>query len=515
MWRFIICLMLASVSYPKFSHEKLYAGGNEGAHGGDWISSEFTVHGQRLISLLKNNPANTQLLTADKLKAFIFAVQTTPVNATDEILRKPNGDPADALTVVDPSSLSGKAIRLHRQRWDNLLNNKVDVYRLVFHEYLQAAGINDDEYRISRHLNTDRVNQVGDNLAGTAWTNSSSAKGVTVEQTVLFDELGGYRSVVTITDSSDFGIRGMHGYGSYTLHNNNVTLQRLGSSCPLPNASIGRIETKLVLRKNTLVAESLTGDVSLGLSKVPNEVGLLAGYINWGCLSDAGTFTAYANAVQLGRPISPLPNDLPIARQNDTFQAIAYSFSTGFHGSSWNHYTAQNALRNAMENCNRPDCKIMAWSTNSCTALAVSTLERKGKTAWNVDRQKAEDSALQECNRDFNNTCHLVASACPKSPSNSNPVETQSQQPLELSTPLTIYDKGSAIRYEILWTDQAGHWGNVYITGETGKRTYYLNPGRRAVFNISGGATSFCYDTRLKNAIELVLSGTAITYCAR
>ncbi|HYX39038.1 MAG TPA: DUF4189 domain-containing protein [Oligoflexus sp.] len=100
---------------------------------------------------------------------------------------------------------------------------------------------------------------------------------------------------------------------------------------------------------------------------------------------------------------------------SSTFAAIAWSPSTGAHGTSW-HWVNQGAAdATALGHCeqygNRPgDCRVMAWAQNACAAFAVGVNQGYG-WAWNNHKEEAKDSALTYCQQ-TDAGCEVLAAVC-------------------------------------------------------------------------------------------------------
>ena len=96
--------------------------------------------------------------------------------------------------------------------------------------------------------------------------------------------------------------------------------------------------------------------------------------------------------------------------------AIAYSYSTGAYGFSYDHDTQQEAVNAAVEACDEAssedDCKAVVWFRNSCGAFANATGADPGY-GWGVGdtQQEASAVALAEC-RKRGTGCKIVRWQC-------------------------------------------------------------------------------------------------------
>lgn len=94
----------------------------------------------------------------------------------------------------------------------------------------------------------------------------------------------------------------------------------------------------------------------------------------------------------------------------DTYGAIAFSESTGAHGTSWNYDNRWQAEQRAILECGRPDCQVLVWGRNTCLSLAVGNNNGYG-WAWNNDPHTAQQRAMWECSA-RTLKCHTVTTFC-------------------------------------------------------------------------------------------------------
>jgi predicted secreted Zn-dependent protease len=93
------------------------------------------------------------------------------------------------------------------------------------------------------------------------------------------------------------------------------------------------------------------------------------------------------------------------------FQAIAFSPSSGAFGFSFNQSTQAEAEALAISYCKKSDCKSVIWSRDTCASLAVGDRNAYG-TAWQKERKAAETQALANC-RKFGKNCKIRTTTCP------------------------------------------------------------------------------------------------------
>lgn len=97
---------------------------------------------------------------------------------------------------------------------------------------------------------------------------------------------------------------------------------------------------------------------------------------------------------------------------NNNFQAIAFSSKSGAFGFSFNQKNQEQAEELAISYCKQKDCKIVIWSKDACSSLAVGKNNAYG-TSWNTNQTESEKKALDNCKK-FGKNCKIRTSACPK-----------------------------------------------------------------------------------------------------
>ena len=95
---------------------------------------------------------------------------------------------------------------------------------------------------------------------------------------------------------------------------------------------------------------------------------------------------------------------------NLQFQSIAFSKSTGKHGSASGQSKREDADSAAVSKCGATDCKTIIWAKNACASLAVGSKKGFGH-AWHEKKERAEQDALKNC-RKYDKDCEVVSTAC-------------------------------------------------------------------------------------------------------
>jgi hypothetical protein len=123
------------------------AGGRDVGNGGDFISSQFAFSARRTLSWLEFVAEGATFCRRWRLNAHELrrAFDETEIIVKDDMLVDNRG------RVVDAIGEPGRVI-LSRGRWVETVYREFDMDRLVFHELLRVAGVDDDNYRISASL---------------------------------------------------------------------------------------------------------------------------------------------------------------------------------------------------------------------------------------------------------------------------------------------------------------------------------------------------------------------------
>lgn len=100
---------------------------------------------------------------------------------------------------------------------------------------------------------------------------------------------------------------------------------------------------------------------------------------------------------------TPEPNEA-----RGTYNAIAYSRSTGLFGSSQGAATYAEAETIALAGCNAPDAQIVTWSHGRWCALATAEDKAYGYS-WADTKAEAEHNALEHCKEYSSGTSYHLA----------------------------------------------------------------------------------------------------------
>ena len=86
-------------------------------------------------------------------------------------------------------------------------------------------------------------------------------------------------------------------------------------------------------------------------------------------------------------------------------------------------------------------------------------------------------------------------------------------KPIDLTTRLEIFDTAGAATYRFFATQAEGSKGRFTYTAQTGTIDFYLNPGRTATIQTTGGAITVCYEPSLAQSISFASYSGTIRYC--
>lgn len=124
------------------------AGGFVVGNGGDFVRGTYLKVGEAVVSYLTTSPEGQALVAAKSLNVDALKATLTidRVKVSPDKLRDNGGSLVDAIGENGLVTLSSDPWALHFEK------NR-DVYYLVFHEMLRSAGVNDDNFVISKSVN--------------------------------------------------------------------------------------------------------------------------------------------------------------------------------------------------------------------------------------------------------------------------------------------------------------------------------------------------------------------------
>ncbi len=124
----------------------VHAGGV--GNGGDHIRATYLKLGASVIDFLKGTKEGERVVIDNNLniESLSQTLDITKVSVTERILIDNSGSKVDAIGVPGLVTLS-------KNEWAEHFEKDRDVAYLVFHEMLRSAGINDDNYMVSKSLN--------------------------------------------------------------------------------------------------------------------------------------------------------------------------------------------------------------------------------------------------------------------------------------------------------------------------------------------------------------------------
>jgi hypothetical protein len=116
-------------------------------NGGDHIRATFLQMGTQVMQYLRTTEAGAALLARAQIPLLSLeaSLTTAVVSVEFQDLRDNTG------SLVDAIGEPGRIV-LSRSAWAGHFEASRDLYYLVFHEMLRATGVDDDDYRVSRHL---------------------------------------------------------------------------------------------------------------------------------------------------------------------------------------------------------------------------------------------------------------------------------------------------------------------------------------------------------------------------
>lgn len=101
-----------------------------------------------------------------------------------------------------------------------------------------------------------------------------------------------------------------------------------------------------------------------------------------------------------------------IALADDDYGAIAYSKETQRYGYTTHQRSRERAEDRAIELCDRDDCEVKVWFRDTCAALATGSHGQVTGWAYNESLRRAKDRAVEECIAHDGHRCQVIISAC-------------------------------------------------------------------------------------------------------
>ena len=135
---FLITLLISSAN-SAYAHKV--------GNGGDYLRATYIAMGKSTLKYLNDTKEGNEILSKHGLSSSRLedTLDINLIKVTEQTLIDNTGSVVDALGIVDLVTLNSSA-------WFEHFQNGRDVYYLVFHEMLRSAGVNDDNYIISKQL---------------------------------------------------------------------------------------------------------------------------------------------------------------------------------------------------------------------------------------------------------------------------------------------------------------------------------------------------------------------------
>lgn len=126
----------------------VWASADKGGNGGDLIRSFFFQKGAQVIDYLERTTEGQTLAREFNLNIHELN-RTLSIDVVKVVLAKSLFD--NGGSAVDAIGTKGH-IKLCSECWKYFISQEIDPTELVFHEMLRGAGINDDNFKISKNL---------------------------------------------------------------------------------------------------------------------------------------------------------------------------------------------------------------------------------------------------------------------------------------------------------------------------------------------------------------------------
>lgn len=147
---FFMMLMFSMTSFAQSLPDTLeFAHSGGGGNGGDYIRMKFIQVGNFILQNYKGNLQKIESkVNVEKLRK---TLDINVISTTDELLYDNRGNPVDALGSINRITLY-RGTDSANSGWYGLFKRDELVEKLVLHEMLRAAGVNDDNYIYSSQV---------------------------------------------------------------------------------------------------------------------------------------------------------------------------------------------------------------------------------------------------------------------------------------------------------------------------------------------------------------------------
>jgi hypothetical protein len=117
-------------------------------NGGDFVRANFIKYGQNIVNYLKYELEGQSFSKKYKLdtKKLELVLNNDVIKVSDRKLIDNTGEEVDAIFL-------NNQLFLYDESWEDFFSSNNNFLTLIFHEMLRAIRKNDDDFRISRHLN--------------------------------------------------------------------------------------------------------------------------------------------------------------------------------------------------------------------------------------------------------------------------------------------------------------------------------------------------------------------------
>jgi hypothetical protein len=129
--------------------------GNKVNNGGSTFPQEVKHRFEALLGYIKQNRSEQNILNDDQIDRLEEVLWDTRIELSDQPPVDARGQEVDAINQVDPNRPGKKMLVFHRERLEKLFapdQDQVPSYRFILHEFLQVAGIDDEQNELSVKL---------------------------------------------------------------------------------------------------------------------------------------------------------------------------------------------------------------------------------------------------------------------------------------------------------------------------------------------------------------------------
>ena len=119
--------------------------GSESGGGGDLVRERIIREKEIILFTLSSKPDFLDKYGLDIEKLTDALSNVDEIKVVSHTLKDEKGSLVDAF-------VSNNVLEINKSTWQNYVEKNTEIKSLIFHEMLRVAGYDDDNYKISRHI---------------------------------------------------------------------------------------------------------------------------------------------------------------------------------------------------------------------------------------------------------------------------------------------------------------------------------------------------------------------------